>query len=206
MDVHVKGGAIDRELRRRQLARRLVFHQARTGTICRLTGLSSHQFETLRRHWRITNEMRRRGRAPTSFAAFRSQAREEAAALAVFWRVFAGVQAPGVPALKMNALEFGECICDVFEAYVACFPSSTLEIEHLLLLVHGLERGDVVAFSKCRACKGVMLVDPLKMRHRSCSHCRRRAALATVGRGSIGGTEPIGESVHAAEPVQLELF
>src|SRR5690348_12411364 len=139
MDVQVRGESIDRELRRRQLAWRLVLHQARTRTICRLTGLSRHQLETLRRRWRVTNKMRHRGPAPTSFEGFRSQPREEAAALAVFWQVLVGAHATSVPAPSTTALDFGERICDVFEAYLTCFPRSTLQIEHLLLLVGGLE-------------------------------------------------------------------
>lgn len=206
MDVQVKGEWIDRELRRRHLAHRLVLHQARTGTIVRLTGLSSHQLETQRRRWRVTNEMRRRGPAPTSFAAFRSRRRDEAAALAVFWEVLTGAQITSVQALKTNALEFGERLCDVFEAYLTCFPSSTLQIEHLLMLIDGFERGDVVAFSKCRECKAVILVDPLKTRHGSCSHCQPTGVFATVRRDSSGSRQPSSLPTHTREPVQLELF
>lgn len=43
MESHPPDHPVDRELRRRQLAQRLTAHQARTGTIFLLTGLSRHQ-------------------------------------------------------------------------------------------------------------------------------------------------------------------
>src|SRR5688500_8022123 len=116
MDARVTNGLVDRDLRRRQLAQRLVVHQARTQTIFLLTGLSRHQLATLRQRWRVTQEMRHRGPPPTSFAVFRStlRARAEAAALAVFWRVLANVGvASGRTAGTTPAIDLGESLCQV---------------------------------------------------------------------------------------------
>src|SRR5262245_18644062 len=99
MESHLPGDPVDRELRRRQLAQRLTAHHASTGTIFLLTGLSRHQLATMRQRWRITNEMRRRGPRPTSFAVLRStlRTREEAAVLAVQWKLLLGVDAERSP-------------------------------------------------------------------------------------------------------------
>src|ERR1700730_5380104 len=60
----------DRDLRRLQLTKRLVGHQARPQTIYRLTGYTRHRLATLRRRWRVSQGSRHRGPAPTSYSAF----------------------------------------------------------------------------------------------------------------------------------------
>lgn len=210
MDARATKEPVDRELRRRQLAQRLVAHQARTQTIFRLTGLSRHQLATLRQRWQVTDEMRHRGPSPTSFAVFRSsvRVRAEAAALAVFWRTLVHIGAPnGRTYGTISAVEFGERLCEVFEAYLACFPKAELDLEHLLLLARGLEEADAIALSKCSRCEAVILADLLGTRRRLCSHCQRAAeAIATAQAGSDGdtgmGTSPRGPG----EGVQQELF
>ncbi len=208
MDTHVTTEVRDRELRRRQLAQRLVVHQARTQTIFLLTGLSRHQLATLRQRWRVTDEMRHRGPPPTSFAVFRStvRVRAEAAALAVFWRTLAtAASSNGRTHTPTSAVEFGERLCEVIEAYLACFPKSALELEHLVLLARGMEEGDAIALSKCGRCEAVILVDLLDLRRRLCSHCQRAAgAVAPAHTDSDSGTSdsPPG----AGEAVQQELF
>lgn len=178
MDARVTRDPLDRDLRRRQLAQRLVAHQARTQTIFLLTGLSRHQLATLRQRWNVTDEMRHRGPPPTSFAAFRStvRVRAEAAALAVLWRVLDNVGAANSRAHgTVDAVELGERLCEVFEAYLACFPKAELDFEHLLLLTRGLEEADAIALSKCNTCEAVVVADLLSVRRRLCSHCQRAA-------------------------------
>lgn len=210
MDARVTREPVDRDMRRRQLAQRLVVHQARTQTIFLLTGLSRHQLATLRQRWQVTNEMRHRGPPPTSFAVFRStvRVRADAAALAVFWRALANIGAAngrtyGAP----STVEFGERLCEVFEAYLACFPKTELDLEHLLLLVRGLEEADAIALSKCGNCEAVILVDLLGMRRRLCSHCQRTAdAVAPARTDSDGDSETTNLPPGTAEAVQQELF
>ncbi len=155
---------LDRDLRRRQLAQRLVMHQARTKTIFFFTGLSRHQMATLRRRWRIGGEMRRRGPPPTSFNVLlsTSRMRAETAALAVFWKALGSVR--GASNVHVHgaafALDLGERLCDVFDVYLACFPNTELEPEHLVLLARGLEEASSIGLEKCSSCKAVMLIDP----------------------------------------------
>lgn len=208
VDARVTKEPVDRDLRRRQLAHRLVVHQARTQTIFRLTGLSRHQLATLRQRWRITKEVRHRGPPPTSFAVFRStlRVRAESAALAVFWRTLADVGiSNGRSARPISTVEFGEHLCEVFEAYVACFPKSDLDLERLVLLTRGLEEADAIGLSKCSNCEAVILVDLLGLRRRLCPHCQRAADAVTSmlpNSNSDGDSSPPG----ASEAVQQELF
>jgi hypothetical protein len=210
VDAQVTREPVDRELRRRQLAKRLVVHQARTQTIFALTGLSKHQLATLRQRWRVTQEMRHRGPAPRSFAVFWStlRLRSEAASLAVFWRVLGSMGAADVSNhIKFSAVEFGERLCDVFEIYLACFPQSELELEHLALLARGLDQGDAIAISNCTRCEAVILSDLLGMRRHICSHCQQTAATAAANPSEPAGSKDQSGSADRTDgAVQQELF
>lgn len=206
MDTHVTREPIDRDLRRRQLAQRLVVHQARTRTIFLLTGLSRHQLATLRRRWRVATGMRRRGPSPTSFTVLQStqRLRAEAAALAVFWKVLGNAAAGnGATRTSTSMLDFGESLCDVFDAYVACFPKSELELEHLVMLARGLDKADAIGLSTCATCEAVVVVDLLGVRRRLCSHCQR-AAEEPVDPNEA--REPSAPTLGTGEAVQQELF
>lgn len=207
MDVHVAGGAIDRELRRRQLARRLMVHRARTQTIVRLTGLSRHQVATMRLRAPLADGAHRRDKALRSFSAILSplRTREEAATLAVFWRMLAATFVTNAQGHRLSGIERGERLCDVFEAYRACFPSSMLRFEHLVLLVRGLEQGDAVALSNCGKCGAAILVDLLEARRRACSHCQRAEIFAPT-ESVPRRKDPGGSQGGADGGIQQELF
>lgn len=209
MDMHATSEFVDRDLRRRQLARRLVTHQARTHTIFMLTGFSRHQLATLRQRWGIPQEIRHRGPRPTSFAIFNAtlRVREEAAVLAVLWKILTGTGlAKDTAPRKLLPMEFGERLCEVFEIYATCFPSSELEFEHLVLLVRGLEQGDAIALSNCSSCEAVVLVDLLGTRRRLCSHCQNAAsALVSTSQDAVSGETADPGATHRGG-VQQELF
>lgn len=207
MDAYVRREPHDRELRRRQLAQRLVAHHARTQTIFRLTGLSRHQLATLRRRWRVTSEMRHRGPPPASFATFLStqRMRDETAALAVFWRIFGNVSSAQGSDSQGDMVELGECMCEVLEAYVACFPTWSLELESLVLLAKGIEEADSIALGKCGSCRAVILVDLVGACRYLCSHCQRPDAPSVMsGESLVDAGEP--QPLEHGETMQQELF
>lgn len=202
MDTHVSVEPIDQDLRRRQLARRLVSHHARTQTVSFLTGLSRHQLATLRERWRVTGGIRHRGPPPSSFAVFLStlRVREEAAALAVHWKLLERVGIDnGGGARKMTPIELGERLCVAFESYLACSLKCEFEIEHLILLARGIEQAQTIALSRCNTCQALILVDLLGPQRRLCSHCRgmAEAPMPEVAQSSSSMT---------AESLQQELF
>jgi hypothetical protein len=205
MDAFVTREPIDRDLRRRHLAQRLIAHHARSQTIFRHTGLSRHQQATLRRRWHVPNDMRHRGPVPTSFGVFLStqRVRDEAAALAVFWRALTSAGANNTPVKQMSMVEVGEGICDVFEAYAACFPTSALELEHVILFARGLEEADAIALSKCGNCDAVILVDLLGSKRRVCGGCQRPNPAAETLRDPPADPDT---GSGTGSPVQRDLF
>ena len=205
MDAFVTREPIDRELRRRHLAQRLIAHHARPQTIFRHTGLSRHQLDTLRRRWRVTSEMRHRGPVPTSFDVFLStqRVRDEAAALAVFWRALTSAGPRSTSLEQMSMLEVGEGICDVFEAYVACFPTFALELEHVILLARGIEEAGAIALSKCGNCDALILVDLFGSQRRLCGGCQRPNPASVALRDPPADPDT---NNGTGSPVQQDLF
>ena len=53
MDAHRKDDSVIRELRSLELARRLIFHEVRTVTIGKITGLSRNRLAALRRRLKV---------------------------------------------------------------------------------------------------------------------------------------------------------
>jgi hypothetical protein len=171
----------DRDVRRLQLAKRLVHHRARTRTIFQFTGISRHQLASLRRRWRIFDNPRHRGPSPTSFALFfrTSLAQSEGSAAAVIFGLFAPPAMTKELASNSDVSELavGECLCDVFEAFQACFPVSELEFEHLVLLIRGVFKREAVELRMCSDCRNVTLFDRFAALRRSCGLCERSATL-----------------------------
>lgn len=167
----------DRDLRRRQLAKRLVSHHARTQTICEFTGYTRYRLTTLRKRWHVSPAERHRGPSPSSFSVFfRSpKARNVATAAAVICKLL-GVTRPNVDAkISKRALDldFGEQLCEVYEALRACFPDVELEFEHLMLLAIGLSKHELIDLTNCVRCGIAVLSDQLSLRRRTCASCHR---------------------------------
>jgi hypothetical protein len=168
---------IDRELRRRQLAKRLTAHQARTQTICAMTTLTRHQLTTLRQRWKVPQKERYRGPAPRSFNLFTKTLRGQAegAALYVLCRVL-GALSGGKPSRSdtlFNSVEAGERLCDVVEVCRLCFPQLKADFEQIQTLVSGAAAGERIAIANCTNCSALIIVERLSTRRRLCAHCRR---------------------------------
>lgn len=167
----------DRDLRRRQLAKRLVSHHARTQTIYAFTGYTRHRLATLRKRWGVPPEERHRGPSPTSFSVFfRSpRARDVATTAAVICKLL-GATRPELatrPSRRALDLDFGEQLCEVHEALKACFPDVELEFEQILLLAIGLSKSEAINLTTCAKCGIAVLSDQLSLRRRTCASCHR---------------------------------
>lgn len=167
----------DRDLRRRQLAKRLVSHHARTQTICEFTGYTRHQLATLRKRWRVSPDERHRGPSPTSFSVFfRSpRARNVATAAAVICKLLGATRPTVEERIHKRALDldFGEQLCEVHEALQACFPDVELEFEQVMLLAVGLSSHEFIDLTTCVRCGIAVLSDQLSLRRRTCASCHR---------------------------------
>jgi hypothetical protein len=178
----------DRDLRRRQLAKRLVSHHARTQTIYEFTGLTRHRLATLRKRWRVPQEERHRGPSPTSFSVFfRSpRARNVATAAAVICKLLGASRSDDHAGISSRGLDldFGEQLCEVHEALQACFPDVELEFEQVMLLAIGLSRHEFIDLTTCVRCGIAVLADQLSLRRRTCASCHRPTAPACTTAGA----------------------
>lgn len=209
MDAHVTDNWFDRELRRRELARRLVVHHARTQTISALTNLTHHQLFSLRQRWQVTQETRHRGPSPTSFSILlSSRSRTEASALTVLCRVLNAIPPSNQKCMRKtpSAMEVGERLCEVFEIYSAYLPQSNFEFEHLMLLAQGLARADVIAIGNCTLCRATILIDLLATRPSVCSHCLQNVQGSSAKRRKIKHNEHEDSSNQEVGYVQAEFF
>jgi hypothetical protein len=164
-----KDDSVIRELRSFELARRLIFHEVRTQTISKLTGLSRNRLETLRRRLMVSEDARRRGPPPRSLDVFlrTSRGRTEAAALAALFPLF---KRP--TSIKTStSLDDGEQACDIYDAYLAYYPQSNVRFEELILLKRSLAKGELVELGLCRVCKGLIIHNRIDPSRRTCSHC-----------------------------------
>ena len=170
MDARDADDSVTRELRRFELARRLIFHQARTQTISAFTGLSRDRLATLRRRLMVPENERRRGPAPTSLDALlrTSRGRTEGAALVALFSLFNNP--PGRK--RPTALDTGEHLCEIFDAYLAYCPHSQVQFEELALLKKSLAKRDLIEVGLCRRCNGLIMHNRSDIRiRRTCWHC-----------------------------------
>jgi hypothetical protein len=183
--MRISDNRYSRDRLRYDLAVRFIRHQARTHTIRTWTGLTDDRIRKLYRTYLDTPEkrtLRHRGKSPRQISFFmRSQQRKhEASVLASVLSIF-GV----VPTDDHNhdlerslpCIQRGVRLCDAFEIYRALLPHSPITFEHAAFLVIALARGEEVKAGLCRDCGGLMIVDPLALRHPACGSCRTSGTL-----------------------------
>lgn len=181
--MRISDDRYNRDLRRYNLALRLIRHQARTDTINRWTGLSPFRIRSIVHTYAGTSAgngvARLRGASPRSVSLFfRSPQREkEAAILGACCRMSGALPHTPIPdpTRTFPGVERGERLCEAFENFRVMFPDSPLTIEHAVLLALALARGDEVALGSCESCKGVIVVNRLEPRRPVCFYCLREA-------------------------------
>ena len=195
MEDFVTDDPVARELRRTELAKRLMSHEVRTKTITDLSGLSRNRQETLRRRLGVPDEDRRRGSARHSLKVFLADPAEktEGAALAGLCIIFNIAIGPyeAIAPEGLDTLGLGERLCEIYEAYGGCFPGTELKFEELMLLRSRLSKGDAMELGKCRRCRCLILVNRLKPSQRICQHC----APQRVGEASPNSESETGSTV-----------
>ena len=172
------------EQARRDLAVRLLRHEARTHIITRCTGLSQDQIRKLwSRYFSIPGKpgrivRRHRGRSPSSIEFFvRNPLRQAEASLLA--HVFANWGLLEIlpdlstrPVPLNNDLELGERFCDAFEEFRAVSPGSDISFEHAWSLLAALtERHDLLLLD-CAGCRTFYVQDALALDNRRCPACR----------------------------------
>ena len=160
------------------LAWRLIRHEARTRTICRWTQLSGHRIRQLyksyssKQHKRVT---RHRGMSPYKLEMILSSPRLRCEG-AMFAAICQSLQVLPQerlcdPDSVQPSVERGELLCDAYEWFSFDVPDTRLTLEHGLLLINELARGELIRLGACRVCDGIILLDRLSTRRLRCVFC-----------------------------------
>jgi hypothetical protein len=186
----------DPDVRRRQLAKRLVLHRARTQTIHRFTGYSRDQLFTLRQRWGVSDEGRQRGPSPTSYSVFfkSPRARCEGSAAATLWSIFGPAAAPICE--RPTAIEIGERLCTLHEAFRALIPDASFDLEQLILLIDGLSSGKDIAFGQCSKCDAGKLIDISALPNLLCISCDARDVVTSRAQDCRSSRKPAKHPVN----------
>ena len=203
-----------KDLRRLNVAQRLIQHEVRTQWICAFTGFSEVRVRNLfRAYHRNTGHVRRhRGPAPTRVEGFlRSPAlRTEASAIGGLARVLELMPLPAAAGgrLERFGIEGAERLCRMFELYRPVAPQSRFTMDQLIRLAIALTEGEEFEIAHCRNCHGALLVDRLGGGRRVCPACREDSVRREPGMHEACERRETNspEAGEAPESIQQSLF
>ena len=200
-----------RDLRRLELARRMLHLEARTRTICTWTGVSRDRVRKLARASTPPDcpagPMRHRGQSPHQIGYFFKSPRinAHASALACLCEMYEVLRpAPTtIPAQQFPSLARGENLCTAYEIYRAITLNSLISFEHGVLLATALAQGDELALNPCQECGGLFLIDRFAHHDERCEHCQSGVGDTFE---SIVSSPLTDQTEEETDPVQLSLF
>lgn len=168
-----------RDFHRYELAWRLIGFDARTRTIERWTALSTYQIRTFYRAYAAgeptVSGSPLRGVAPTQVRFFwrSAQLKCEAAVLAGFLRAFDVL--PLLPSEiapeDLPGLARGQRLCRAYTEFRSLVPTTSITIEHAMLLLTELVRGVEMTLGRCITCQVSIVVDRLAIGSPRCAYC-----------------------------------
>jgi len=206
-----------RDLRRLNLAERLIRHEVRTQWICAWTGLSHHRVRNLYRSYdKSTGDVHRhRGPSPNRLATFlRSPAlRAEASAIGGLARALGIIPPKPAPNAwrDRSNVDAGERLCAVFELYLQIVPQSHFTMDQLIRLTIALAQGGDLEIGHCTSCHGALLIERGSTSRRLCLACQQevlspsRLAQAQTPADALG-RPALSEGTQSPEAYQRPLF
>jgi len=215
--VRISDERYSRDLRRIELARRMLALQARTRTVARWTGMTMSRIRAMYHAYDVVDTPRRvprRGITPFCVNLFWKSAvvRCEAAILAGFLRQFqVWTEETGDAAVdRLPSLTRGERLCGALEEFRGLRPDSELTLEHGMTLLTQLVRGVEIELLRCPQCEGLMLRDRLTVGKILCAFCtyEQQAGMAYLAAPKKRVAEPeSGEKQQEeSEGRQLSFF
>src|SRR4051794_16904781 len=169
-----------RDLRRHDLALRMIRHEVRTITIRAWTGLSDTRIRSLFRSYLTqpgSSALRHRGPPPKRIEPIlRSKSlNAEAAVVAGLCLAIGALPAKALsnPARELPSLTTGERLCYAFELYRQMVPKPQITLDQLVLLVMTLAERIEVTLAHCDGCDAAILLLLLHKPARICSRCAR---------------------------------
>jgi hypothetical protein len=205
-----------KDLRRLNLAQRLIQHEVRSQWIRAWTGFSDERVRRLfHAYHRTQGSVRRpRGPSPTRIASFlRSPAlHAEASAIGGLARALNVIPlSPGIGArLERIGVEGAERLCRLFEVYRHVAPHSRFSMDQLIRLVSALSESEEFEVGHCCNCHGALLIDRLGDARRLCPACREdglaRGAEPDTKERAGDGDRPLPPASESGESPQQSLF
>jgi len=161
-----------------ELAMRMIGHEARTGTIRYLTGLSDDRIRKLYTSYFKFDARgkikRRRGKTPTQITPLiRTAARTLESGVFVNLLLANGlisIEEPPGPELR-GSIALGNRFCECYETHVRVVPLPTLSFEWAWNLMLTIRRGDEIGISRCDRCATAYLCDQLALPPNPCPAC-----------------------------------
>jgi hypothetical protein len=181
------------EQARFDLAKRMILHEARTGTIRFWTGLSDDRIRKLYASYfkyEGRGVRRRRGRSPSQIAPLVQnplRALESGALANLFIAnrvLFAEKETQ--PELECN-IQLGHRFCESFETYIAVMPRPSLNFEWGWNLLLSIRRGDELGFETCEDCATCYIIDRLALPKSECPAC---SMLSELRNGEASDSSP----------------
>ena len=200
-----------KELRRYRLAVRMLRYEARTRTIVAWTGVTEDRVRKLAHQLAAPHPerapLRHRGQSPHQIAFFFRSATVscQAAVLAGYCEQIGLL--PGRPSAvavrDFASILRGERLCDAYEVYRCGVAKPAITLEHAVLLVTALARGEELTLSTCDECSALWLHDRLGDPYAECTHCRPTYTLPEIpGDRSLDARHRL----PSYGPVQMPLF
>lgn len=202
-----------RDLRRIQLAHRLIRHEVRTYWIRAFTHFTEGRIRNLLRSYGLAADgvHRHRGSPPRLYTRFMMpKHHSEASALAgvaFVWHLVPE-EPVGNAWRTLPSLDFGETLCDAFELFRLMIPRATLNLDRFILLVLALAERQLTV-DHCRHCRALILLDPLGAKRRTCVSCEKHPPLP--GKDSLdsegaASSDDVPESGGGRRGKQQKLF
>jgi hypothetical protein len=187
-----------RDLRRYNLAYRLLVLGARAQTIARWTRLSKYQVRTLHRSYapELTGSRGRRGASPSRLEFFsrNQQLKWEAGVFGSMCQLQQVLPAASVtdPKRLLPSIERGERLCEILEEYSQILSrdyelKSQITIEHAILLLNALAAAEEMRLRTCSSCGGVIAVDLAAQASRCCIYCEETHRVRVSGATRLAG-------------------
>ncbi|MBS0377229.1 MAG: hypothetical protein JSS29_01985 [Proteobacteria bacterium] len=173
--MRVSDARFSRDIRRYQLAWRMIQHGVRNRAVHLWTGLSMYGIRALYKDYAMAAGAAPppRGSLPSSVAYFWGtfQTRTETALLAGLLEYFEVVPTDGSGVDALPGLARGERLCRAYEEFKTAWPAAQSTLEHAMVLLEELVRGQEMEAEVCGSCSSLLVRDRLSREAAHCAYC-----------------------------------
>jgi hypothetical protein len=177
--MRISDARFSRDMRRYQLAWRMIQHGVRNRVVHLWTGLSMYGIRALYKDYAMAAGASPpvRGSMPSSVGYFWTsfQVRTETALLAGLLDYFEVIPRDGLSVESLPGLTRGEQLCRAYEEFKAAWPKAQSTLEHAIVLLEELVRGQEMQVEVCGGCASLLVRDRLSRDVAYCAYCLKEA-------------------------------